>query len=366
MICAFNQFFLAFKFKLLIFNESIFKIKLEKGTGVNYLIMTILLLSGLMAFLLAAQPVKIILDTDIALDVDDAGALALLHNLADAGECEILGIIVSSSSTAYDGYWGVPCVSAINTYYGRPELPIGVFKGLHLIPDQVSKYTQQVAQHFPHALLSGEFAPDGVKVYRQLLAKESYKSVVIVTIGFLNVLEELLNSKPDEFSPLNGIDLVRQKVKFWSCMGGFYPEGREEFNFNTFSQATKNVLERWPVEVIFQGAELGEKVLTGARLVQKYDMQKHPVAMGYHYYTGGQNRASWDQISTLFAVRGLQNLFGLKKGHNHLIFHDIRPPDKPISKNVWESDENGPHAYLYPLVRYEKIAEIIEELMGRR
>ncbi|MBN2092568.1 nucleoside hydrolase [candidate division KSB1 bacterium] len=311
-------------------------------------------------------PVKVILDTDIALDVDDAGALALLHNLADAGDCEILGIIVSSSSTAYDGYWGVPCVSAINTYYGRPEIPIGVYKGLHLIPDRVSNYTQQVAKHFPHPIFSGEFAPDGVKVYRQLLAKESDKSVVIVTIGFLNVLEELLNSKPDEFSPLNGIDLVRQKVKFWSCMGGFYPEGREEFNFNTFSQATKNVLERWPVEVVFQGAEFGEKVLTGARLVQKYDIQKHPVAMGYHYYTGGKNRASWDQISTLFAVRGLQDLFGLKKGHNHLIFHDIRPPDKPISKNVWKSDENGPHAYLYPLVSYEKIAEIIEELMGRR
>jgi hypothetical protein len=88
--------------------------------------------------------------------------------------------------------------------------------------------------------------------------------------------------------------------------------------------------------------------------------------MCYHYYNGGQNRASWDQISTLYAVRGVQGLFGLKKGHNHLIFHDIRPPDKPISKNIWKSDEKGPHAYLFPLVSYEKIAEVLEELMGRR
>lgn len=317
-------------------------------------------------YLIAVQPVKIILDTDIALDVDDAGALALLHNLADADECEILGIIVSSSSTAYDGYWGVPCVSAINTYYGRPEIPIGVYKGLHLIPDRVSNYTQQVARHFPHPLFSGEFAPDGVKVYRQLLAREPDRSVVIVTIGFLNVLEELLNSEPDEYSSLNGIELVRQKVIKWSCMGGFYPEGEEEFNFNTFNQATKNVLERWPVEAVFQGAEFGKMVLTGAKLVQKFDIFKHPVAMCYYYYNGGQDRASWDQISTLYAVRGLQDLFGVKRGFNHLILHDIRLPEKSISKNIWITDQNGPHAYLYPLVSYEKITEIIEELMCRR
>ena len=40
-------------------------------------------------------PAKIILDVDLAEDVDDAGALATLHALANLGEAEILGILIS-------------------------------------------------------------------------------------------------------------------------------------------------------------------------------------------------------------------------------------------------------------------------------
>ena len=40
-----------------------------------------------------AEPVKVIFDTDMYTDFDDAGALACLHALADAGECEILATI---------------------------------------------------------------------------------------------------------------------------------------------------------------------------------------------------------------------------------------------------------------------------------
>ena len=38
----------------------------------------------------------IIFDTDMGSDVDDAGALALLHRLADLGEVELVGVIFSS------------------------------------------------------------------------------------------------------------------------------------------------------------------------------------------------------------------------------------------------------------------------------
>ena len=39
---------------------------------------------------------KVIFDTDMYTDFDDVGALAVLHALADAGECEILGTVVST------------------------------------------------------------------------------------------------------------------------------------------------------------------------------------------------------------------------------------------------------------------------------
>ena len=53
--------------------------------------------------------VGIIFDTDMDTDCDDAGALAILHALADRGEAEILATVVSSRYP-----WSVPCVEAID------------------------------------------------------------------------------------------------------------------------------------------------------------------------------------------------------------------------------------------------------------
>jgi inosine-uridine nucleoside N-ribohydrolase len=46
----------------------------------------------------ADEPVKIILDTDIGPDCDDAGAIAVLHTLATQGAAEILGIAHCTSN----------------------------------------------------------------------------------------------------------------------------------------------------------------------------------------------------------------------------------------------------------------------------
>jgi len=42
-----------------------------------------------------AEPVKIFFDTGMETDCDDAGAMAVLHTLADRGECEILATVTS-------------------------------------------------------------------------------------------------------------------------------------------------------------------------------------------------------------------------------------------------------------------------------
>src|SRR3990170_406515 len=60
--------------------------------------------------------VKIIFDTDFHTDCDDAGALAVLHALADRGECEILAIMCSTRDP-----FSAPAIDVINTYYGRPD-----------------------------------------------------------------------------------------------------------------------------------------------------------------------------------------------------------------------------------------------------
>src|SRR5688500_9929783 len=85
----------------------------------------VVLLVGLRSALgQAAEPLPTVFDTDLDSDCDDAGALALLHTLADRGEAKILATTVSSKHP-----WAAACVDGINTYHGRPDIPIGVPKG---------------------------------------------------------------------------------------------------------------------------------------------------------------------------------------------------------------------------------------------
>ena len=64
----------------------------------------------------AAGPVKVIFETDMICDFDDVGALACLHALADAGECEILATVSSTRGNA-----SVGAIQVINAYYGRAD-----------------------------------------------------------------------------------------------------------------------------------------------------------------------------------------------------------------------------------------------------
>ena len=63
---------------------------------------------------------KIIFDTDIGWDCDDAGALALIHSLCNKGEAELLAV----TATYYHRYVA-GCIDAINRFYGR-IVPVGV------------------------------------------------------------------------------------------------------------------------------------------------------------------------------------------------------------------------------------------------
>ena len=68
----------------------------------------------------AAEPVRLIYDTDIGNDIDDALALSLIHELADRGEVELLGVGISKGNL-----WAAVYTDVINTFYGRPDIPIG-------------------------------------------------------------------------------------------------------------------------------------------------------------------------------------------------------------------------------------------------
>ena len=66
------------------------------------------------AWIAFGAPEKIIFDTDMYTDFDDVGALATLHALADAGECEILGTVASTR--------GAPSVGMVEIRVPFPHL----------------------------------------------------------------------------------------------------------------------------------------------------------------------------------------------------------------------------------------------------
>ncbi|MDO4453530.1 MAG: nucleoside hydrolase [Eubacteriales bacterium] len=258
------------------------------------------------------ETANIIYDTDIADDVDDAGGLAMLHAYADAGKANLLAV-VSDSSCIY----GVSCAEAINTYYGRPDIPLGTYKGDSVVTPESYTYCKPVTMKYQTTLRDGNDARDAVDVYREVLAAQPDGSVTIISVGFLTNLTELLNSQPDEYSDLNGVELVRQKVKLVSCMGGNFQDfNSAEYNFSCDPAAAQEVVAKCPAPIMFSGFEIGINLDAGER---RYEMaQDDPVRLSYDLYltddTGLATRWSWDLSAVLYGVEGLGDYWTMERG----------------------------------------------------
>ena len=69
------------------------------------------------------EPVRLIFDTDMGNDIDDALALGVIHALQSRGECHLLAVTVSK-----DNEFAGPFCNLVNTFYGRGKIPIGVVR----------------------------------------------------------------------------------------------------------------------------------------------------------------------------------------------------------------------------------------------
>jgi inosine-uridine nucleoside N-ribohydrolase len=312
--------------------------------------------------------VKVILDTDIGPDVDDAGAVALLHALADRGEVEILAMNCNTTCE-----WGAPCLDAFNTYYGRGNIPIGTLKGKGSSGDSPEwsglTYNRYIAQHFPNDLKNGTQAPNAVAVYRKILASQADTSVTLISIGALTNLRNLLDSPADQLSQLNGMELAKRKVKMLSLMAGTYPKGKKnDPNFSMDSIASVKVIAQWPTAIMFSGTEIGQSIKTGVRLLDIKD-DRNPIREAYlqwdaHFfnmwdstYHGGSIHPhdSYDQTSVLYAVRGCKDYWKAQTdGYNTVQVNGY---------NEWQEYPDQNHHYLIQYKNPEVMAMIIDSLM---
>lgn len=274
--------------------------------------------------LTAKEPVKIIFDTDIGNDIDDTMALAVAHALQNRGELEILAV-----TTTKDHPYAGPMVSLVNTFYGRADIPIGLVKN-GVTPEE-GRYNKNVAEardengqlKFPRKVNPDTPLPEAVALLRKTLASQPDGSVVIVQIGFFTNLARLLDTPGDEFSPLNGKELVMKKVKYVSLMAGAF-EGAEkkyhldtaEYNVGCDLPSARKMIAEWPTEMVFSGFEIGMEIMhPSASMRQDFEyIAHHPVKEGYAFYRGlDKDQPTFDLNSVLYAARPDRGYYSLSE-----------------------------------------------------
>src|SRR6185312_11526270 len=110
--------------------------------------------------------------TDMGNDVDDALALGMLHALESRRQCQLIAVTVTK-----DHPLAAPFVDLVNTFYGRPAIPIGVVRGGPT--RDAGRYNILASQRdggdlrYPHRLQSGSDAPDAIELLRRTLAAEA-------------------------------------------------------------------------------------------------------------------------------------------------------------------------------------------------
>jgi len=268
----------------------------------------------------AADPVPLIYDTDMGNDVDDVLALGVIHALQSRGECQLLAVTVSK-----DHPLAARFCDLVNTFYGRGEVPVGRVR-LGKTP-RAGKFLRPVVEardedkpRYAHDLKGEYDTPRATVLLRQALAQAADQSVVLVVVGFSTNMARLLASPADEHSELDGQQLVKQKVKLLSMMGGCFaatrPEGFGEYNVRHDIEAARRVFADWPTPIVISGFEIGKSILYPAVSIQNdfNYLPHHPVKQAYEAFLKmPYDRPTWDLTAVLQAIRPGRHYFGLSE-----------------------------------------------------
>ena len=307
------------------------------------------------------KAVPVIFDTDIGNDCDDVLALGMLHALQSRGECELLAVTITK-----DHELAAPFTDAVNTFYGRGGIPIGVCRS-GVTPDQgkyngLCKIQDSGILRFPHDLLSGKDAPDAVSVLRKALVNAEDQSVAIIQVGFSTNVLGLLESPADDISPLSGMELVKKKGKLLSIMAGAFqliPNNGQmaehlEYNVVQDLKAATKLAEICPIPMVWSGFEIGialpyphQSILNDFRYTNH-----HPLPESYILYEPPpHDRPTWDLTSVLYAVRPEQKYFDLSE-----------PGLVRVSSNGLTTLTNNGERDRYLILRSEQKGRVLEAL----
>ena len=260
------------------------------------------------------ERVRILFDTDIGGDCDDAGALALAHVLCNRGEAELLAVTACYASPYVAG-----CIDAINTYYNR-RVPVGVLHRRSF--DTEGVYAAALCRRFPGAYPPGIDVEDSVRVIRRTLAERKIARTIIMAGRF---------------------------AATWPA-----PEETECNIINDVPSAQK-VCDAWPGELVFSSYEIGANIITLSEFEQAA-YPENPAAYAYRiHHPHRHGRESWDLTAMLEAIR---------PDAGYWYKHDpgtISVDDAGITR--FRTHADGKHTYLLVRRDYEDVRREIDALI---
>lgn len=283
------------------------------------------------AALATASPVPVIFDTDMGNDVDDVVALAALHNLQDQDRCEILAITVTKAHPLAGRF-----VERINAFKGHPEIPVGVI-GKGPAPEE-GRFLKLAKSDKDSAY------PDAIALLRKTLAAQPDNSVVVIQTGFFTNLARLLDSPPDEFSDLTGVELARKKVRLLSVMAGaFQPIDGDadyrEYNITGDIESAMTVATRWPSPRLWSGFEIGKAVPYPHEVIERQFKEGDPLRDAYYLFDPPpHDRPNWDATAVIAALMPSEAFFHYSPEGIISVQHD--------GTTTFQEVEGGPDRYL--------------------
>ena len=259
----------------------------------------------------AATPLHVIFDTDMGNDIDDALALAMLHASASRGEAQLLAVTVSK-----DNPWAAEYVRLVDEYYGRGAIPVGIVHDGKTPEDGL--YVRQVCElHGRHPNKAA--VTDAVQLLRKTLAGEKDGAVTLIQVGFSTNLARLIESGPDHYSNLSGMELVKKKVRSLTVMAGDFTKINPEYNVKIDVPAATKLFAQWPTDMYISDFQVGLAILYPATSIEHDFPAGNPVAEAYRSYAKmPYDRPSWDLTAVLYELRPDRGYF------------DVSPPGQVL------------------------------------
>ncbi len=276
------------------------------------------------------KKLNLIFDTDVGADCDDMMALGYLLFAEKYLNVDIKAITYSNGVPE-----GIACIRSVFSFFGRPAPVIGApVREMRVFEN----YCKAVADRFA---TEEDRAPaeNALTVLRRTLAEND--EVIICGVGVFTNLAALIESGPDEISPLSGIELLKAKCKKVVVMAGKF-EGEEgiEWNVRCDIPSAQKFIHNCPVPIVFSPHALGFNMWTGAELMKKYGHET-PISKSFMLYPGVVEqgaRHSFDPATAVYAVEGCKDLFD-EGGRGTVVVQDD-------GKTVFTPDENGLHSLI--------------------